>query len=98
MTAGSGQVQLPRSLDNELVQLLHKATSARIVELAGTRQLKIFVMVSIKKTRYTFMYRSMDGHYMRPESFLNINKGRTLSSSQLRALGITKVKLKDVCI
>ena len=48
MTAGSGQVQLPRSLDNELVQLLHKATSARIVELAGTRQLKIFVMVSIK--------------------------------------------------
>jgi hypothetical protein len=29
---------------------------------------------------------------MRPESFLNINKGRTLSSSQLRALGITKVK------
>ena len=49
MTAGRGQVQLPRSLDNELVQLLHKATSARIVELAGTRQLKIFVMVSIKK-------------------------------------------------
>ena len=33
---------------------------------------------------------------MRPESFLNINKGRTLSSSQLRVLGITKVKLKDV--
>ena len=48
------------------------------------------------KTRYTFVYRSADGHYMRPESFLNINKGRTLSSSQLRALGITKVKLKDV--
>ena len=44
------------------------------------------------KTRYTFVYRSADGHYMRPESFLNINKGRTLSSSQLRALGITKVK------
>ena len=42
------------------------------------------------------MYRSRDGHYMRPESFLNINKGRTLSSSQLRVLGITKVKLKDV--
>ena len=38
------------------------------------------------------MYRSRDGHYMRPESFLNINKGRTLSSSQLRALGITKIK------
>ena len=48
------------------------------------------------KTRYTFVYRSRDGHYMRPESFLNINKGRTLSGSQLRALGITKVKLKDV--
>ena len=51
-------------------------------------------MVNIK-TRYTFVYRSRDGHYMRPESFLNINKGRTLSSSQLRALGITKVKLKE---
>ena len=45
-------------------------------------------------TRYTFLYRSADGHLMRPESFLNINKGRTLSKSQLRALGITKVKLK----
>ena len=55
-------------------------------------------MVNTKKTRYTFLYRSRDGHYMRPESFLNINKGRTLSSSQLRALGITKVKLKDVRI
>jgi hypothetical protein len=32
---------------------------------------------------------------MRPESFLNINKGRTLSKSQLRMLGITKVKLKE---
>jgi hypothetical protein len=53
-------------------------------------------MVNTKKTKYTFMYRSADGHYMRPESFLNINKGRTLSSSQLRLLGITKVKLKDV--
>ena len=47
-------------------------------------------------TRYTFLYRSADGHLMRPESFLNINKGRTLSKSQLRMLGITKVKLKDV--
>lgn len=28
---------------------------------------------------------------MRPENFLNINKGRTLSGSQLRALGITKI-------
>ena len=44
------------------------------------------------------MYKSRDGYYMRPESFLNINKGRTLSSSQLRVLGITKVKLKDVRI
>ena len=48
------------------------------------------------KTKYTFLYRSFDGHLMRPESFLNINKGRTLSSRQLRSLGITKVKLKDV--
>jgi len=48
------------------------------------------------KTKYTFLYKSADGHYMRPESFLNINRGRTLSSSQLRVLGITKVKLKDV--
>ena len=54
-------------------------------------------MVNIK-TKYTFVYRSADGYYMRPESFLNINKGRTLSSSQLKALGITKVKLKDVRI
>ena len=46
-------------------------------------------------TRYTFLYRSADGHLMRPESFLNINKGRTLSKSQLRMLGITKVKLKE---
>jgi len=52
-------------------------------------------MVNTKKTKYTFMYRSACGHLMRPESFLNINKGRTLSSSQLRMLGITKVKLKD---
>jgi hypothetical protein len=63
---------------------------------AGTPQLRQLNMVNIKKTKYTFMYRSRDGHYMRPESFLNINKGRTLSSSQLRVLGITKVKLKDV--
>ena len=46
----------------------------------------------MKKTKYTFMYRSRDGYLMRPESFLNINKGRTLSSSQLRMLGITKIK------
>ena len=48
-------------------------------------------MASIKKTRYTFLYRAHDGSIMRPESFLNINKGRTLSSSQLRMLGITKI-------
>ena len=47
-------------------------------------------------TRYTFLYRARDGHLMRPESFLNINKGRTLSKSQLRMLGITKVKLKEI--
>ena len=67
------------------------------VERAGIKILKVLYMVNIK-TRYTFVYRSRDGHYMRPESFLNINKGRTLSSSQLRVLGITKVKLKDVRI
>tara|TARA_R100001163_G_scaffold54984_1_gene42355 strand:- start:160 stop:381 length:222 start_codon:yes stop_codon:yes gene_type:complete len=72
--------------------------NAAAVELAGTRLSKILNMVNIKKTKYTFLYRSRDGHYMRPESFLNINKGRTLSSSQLRVLGITKVKLKDVRI
>jgi len=33
---------------------------------------------------------------MRPESFLNINKGRTLSGVQLRALGITKIKKEEV--
>jgi len=63
---------------------------------AGMPQLRQLNMINIKKTKYTFMYRSRDGHYMRPESFLNINKGRTLSSSQLRVLGITKIKLKDV--
>ena len=72
--------------------------NAAAAELAGTRLSKILNMVNTRKTKYTFMYRSRDGHYMRPESFLNINKGRTLSSSQLRALGITKVKLKDVRI
>jgi len=45
-----------------------------------------------RQSKYTFLYRSHDGHIMRPESFLSINKGRTLSGSQLRALGITKIK------
>ena len=58
----------------------------------------MYHMANTRKTKYTFMYRSADGHLMRPESFLNINKGRTLSGSQLRVLGITKVKLKDVRI
>ena len=49
----------------------------------------------IYKTKYTFLYQAHDGSIMRPESFLNINKGRTLSSSQLRVLGITKIKLKQ---
>ena len=43
-------------------------------------------------SRYSFLYRNSDGHVMRPESFLNINKGRTLSRSQLRMLGIEKIK------
>ena len=46
----------------------------------------------MQPTRYSFLYRAADGSIMRPESFLNINKGRTLSSSQMRLLGITKVK------
>jgi hypothetical protein len=46
----------------------------------------------MKESKYTFLYKAADGQLMRPESFLNINKGRTLSSSQLRALNITKVK------
>ena len=49
VTAGSGQVRLQRSLDNEHVQLLLRATNAKIAGPAGTRQLKIFVMVNIKK-------------------------------------------------
>ena len=49
VTAGSGQVQLQQSLDNEPVQLRLRAINAKIAELAGTRQLKIFVMVNIKK-------------------------------------------------
>ena len=42
------------------------------------------------------MYQAADGYLMRPESFLNINKGRTLSKSQLRMLGITKVSSKGI--
>jgi hypothetical protein len=45
-----------------------------------------------KESKYSFLYRAHDGSIMRPESFLNINGGRTLSSSQLRALRITKIK------
>ena len=43
-------------------------------------------------SKYSFLYQAADGSLMRPEKFLSINKGRTLSSSQLRALRITKVK------
>jgi len=45
-----------------------------------------------RESKYSFLYQSHDGHVMRPEGFLNINRGRTLSSSQLRALGINKIK------
>ena len=50
----------------------------------------------MKETKYSFYYKSRDGHIMRPESFLNINKGRTLSGAQLRTLGITKIKKEEV--
>ena len=43
-------------------------------------------------SKYSFLYQAADGSLMRPEKFLSINKGRTLSSSQLRALRITKIK------
>jgi len=46
----------------------------------------------MKESKYSFLYQAHDGSIMRPESFLNINKGRTLSSSQRRILGITKIK------
>jgi len=46
----------------------------------------------MKESKYSFLYQAHDGSIMRPESFLNINKGRTLSSSQLRVLGISKIK------
>jgi hypothetical protein len=46
-------------------------------------------------SKYSFLYQAADGSLMRPEKFLNINKGRTLSSSQLRALRIIKVKNKS---
>ena len=45
-----------------------------------------------KESKYSFLYRAHDRSIMRPENFLNINGGRTLSSSQLRALRITKIK------
>jgi hypothetical protein len=48
--------------------------------------------MTVAGSKYSFLYQAADGSLMRPEKFLNINKGRTLSSSQLRALGITKVK------
>jgi hypothetical protein len=47
-------------------------------------------------SKYSFLYQAADGSLMRPEKFLSINKGRTLSSSQLRALRITKVKNESV--
>jgi hypothetical protein len=46
----------------------------------------------MNESKYSFLYKAYDGSIMRPESFLNINKGRTLSSSQLRMLGIEKIK------
>ena len=46
-------------------------------------------------SKYSFLYQAADGSLMRPEKFLSINKGRTLSSSQLRVLRITKVKNKS---
>ena len=87
--------QVLRLKNHGHVQLRTKKENATTAENVGTKKFKLLYMENIK-TRYTFVYRSRDGHYMRPESFLNINKGRTLSSSQLRVLGITKVKLKDV--
>jgi hypothetical protein len=39
-----------------------------------------------KESKYSFLYQAHDGSIMRPENFLNINGGRTLSSSQLRKL------------
>jgi len=45
-----------------------------------------------KESKYSFLYQAHDGSVMRPENFLNINKGRTLSSSQLRMLRIKKIK------
>ena len=49
----------------------------------------------MKESRYSFLYQAHDGSIMKPENFLNINKGRTLSGSQLQALGITKIKNKS---
>ena len=49
----------------------------------------------MRESKYSFLYQAHDGSIMRPESFLNINKGRTLSRSQLRMLGITKIKNKS---
>ena len=51
-----------------------------------------------KESKYSFLYQAHDGSIMRPESFLNINGGRTLSSSQLRALRINKIKNKQATI
>jgi len=45
-----------------------------------------------KESKYSFLYQAHDGSVMRPENFLNINGGRTLSSSQLRMLRINKIK------
>ena len=46
----------------------------------------------MKESKYTFLYKTAYGNLLRPESFINVNNGRTLSSSQLKALNITKVK------
>lgn len=45
-----------------------------------------------RESKYSFLYQNENGHVMRPESFVYLNRGRTLSSSQLRALGINKIK------
>jgi hypothetical protein len=45
-----------------------------------------------RESKYSFLYQNENGHVMRPESFVYLNRGRTLSSRQLRALGINKIK------
>jgi hypothetical protein len=74
---------------------LQAASGKRQAASLTNNKYRIIKEKVMRESKYSFLYQAHDGSIMRPESFLNINKGRTLSGSQLRALGITKIKNKS---